>query len=160
MRTENPTSLLHFELGPLQSSPMCGHHSTGWAARHMHASLKVRTEFPTLILHSKLGIVVKPGRRLNLPCWPSCTSHVGADGGASRISYPVPPLENAVFGPLSLHVFSQQVGRRCGALEVHLPQDSSCSSRLATELTAAAPEFEDAAGAWSPLHAGRAARHL
>ena len=98
MRTENPTSLLHFELGPLQSSPMCGHHSTGWAARHMHASLKVRTEFPTLILHSKLGIVVKPGRRLNLPCWPSCTSHVGADGGASRISYPVPPLENAVFG--------------------------------------------------------------
>src|SRR3569623_1174987 len=46
----------------------CGHHSTGWAARHMHASLKVRTEFPTLILHSKLGIVVKPGRRLNPPC--------------------------------------------------------------------------------------------
>src|SRR6185312_13054336 len=36
--------------------------------------------------------------------------------------------------PLSLHVFSRQVGRRCGALEVHLPQDSSCSSRLATEL--------------------------
>jgi hypothetical protein len=62
--------------------------------------------------------------------------------------------------PLSLHVFSRQVGRRCGALEVHLPQDSSCSSRLATELTSAAPEFEDAAGAWSPLHAGRAARHL
>ena len=27
------------------------------------------------------------------------------------------------------------------------------------ELTAAAPEFEDAAGAWSPLHAGRAERH-
>ena len=24
--------------------------------------------------------------------------------------------------PLSLHVFSQQVGRRCGALEVHLPK--------------------------------------
>src|SRR3569833_2284092 len=63
MRTENPTSLLHFELGPLHSSPMCGHHSTGWAARHMHVSLKVRTEFPTLFLHSKLGIVVKPGRR-------------------------------------------------------------------------------------------------
>ena len=66
--------------------------------------------------------------------------------------------------PLSLHVFSRQVGRRCGALEVHLPQDSSCSSRLATELktelTSAAPEFEDAAGAWSPLHANRAARHL
>ena len=66
MRTENPTLLLHFELGPLQSSPMFGHHSTSWAARHMYASLKVRTEFPTLILHSKLGIVVKPGRRLNL----------------------------------------------------------------------------------------------
>ena len=44
--------------------------------------------------------------------------------------------------PLSLHVFSRQVGRRCGALEVHLPQDSSCSSRLATELPAGAPEFE------------------
>src|SRR3569832_1873391 len=56
--------------------------------------------------------------------------------------------------PLSLHVFSRQVGRRCGALEVHLPQDSSCSSRLATELTSAAPEFEDAAGAWSPLRVG------
>ena len=36
----------------------------------------------------------------------------------------------------------RQVGRRCGALEVHLPQDSSCSSRLATELPAGAPEFE------------------
>ena len=47
--------------------------------------------------------------------------------------------------PLSLHVFSRQVDRRCGALEVHLPQDSSCSYRLATELTSAAPEFEDAA---------------
>src|SRR6188472_2467289 len=44
--------------------------------------------------------------------------------------------------PLSLHVLSRQVDRRCGALEVHLPQDSSCSSRLATELTAGAPEFE------------------
>ena len=86
------------KLDRCKAARCCGHHSTGWAARHMHASLKVRTEFPTLILHSKLGIVVKPGRRLNLPCWPSCTSHVGADGGASRISYPVPPLENAVFG--------------------------------------------------------------
>ena len=118
MRTENPTLLLHFELGPLQSSPMSGRHSTGWAAPHMLASLKVRTEFPTLLQHSKLG--------------------------ASEV----------------VHVFSRQVDRRCVALEVHLPQDSSCSSRLATELPAAAPEFEDAAGAWSPLHAGRAARHL
>ena len=62
--------------------------------------------------------------------------------------------------PLSLHDFSRQVGRRCGALEVHLPQDSSGSSRLATGLTSAAPEFEEAAGAWSPLPAGRATRHL
>src|SRR3569833_1874941 len=86
------------ELGPSQSSPMCGQHSTGWAARHMHASLKVRPEFPTLILHSKLGIVVIQGSRLSLQCWPSCTSHVAADVGASRISYLVPPLENPVFG--------------------------------------------------------------
>jgi hypothetical protein len=48
--------------------------------------------------------------------------------------------------PLSLHIFSRQVGRRCGALEVHLPQDSSGSSRLATELTADAPEFEEVLG--------------
>ena len=122
----------------------------------------VRAEFPILFLHLKMLLSAQcplslhvfsrqVGRRcgaleVHLPQDSSCSSRL-----ATELPAGAPEFE---------HVFSRQVDRRCGALEVHLPQDSSCSYRLATELTSAAPEFEGAAGAWSPLHAGRAARHL
>ena len=44
--------------------------------------------------------------------------------------------------PQTNHNNKRQENKRCGALEAHLPQHSSCSYLLATELPAGAPEFE------------------
>src|SRR3569832_498042 len=87
--------------------------------------------------------------------YPRCAAGSEHAGVHVRSWRRLPLSTGPAWTPLSLHVFSRQVGRRCVALEVNLPQDISSSSLLATVLSSS-PEFDDASGAWSPFHSSRA----